>query len=92
MEGLEQKVRAAEEQLASTSAFLKAIQVRLRRRSQGFYEERAPSGLEEKGVGGYLSLEQAVVRRRWGAKKRDYRAMTAALPSKKALQDEWTKL
>ena len=28
---------------------------------------------------------------RWGAKKRNYRAMMAALPSKKAWQDEWTK-
>ena len=29
--------------------------------------------------------------RRWGAKKRDYRAMSAALPLKKAWKDEWTK-
>ena len=30
--------------------------------------------------------------RRWGAKKRDYRALSAALPSRKAWQDEWTTL
>ena len=29
--------------------------------------------------------------RRWGAKKRDYRTMSAALPLKKAWKDEWTK-
>ena len=39
LEELEQKVRTAEEQVASTSAFLKAIRVRMRRRRQGFYEE-----------------------------------------------------
>ena len=37
LEELERKVRIAEEQLASTSAVLKAIPVRLRRRRQGFY-------------------------------------------------------
>ena len=29
--------------------------------------------------------------RRWKAKKRDYRALSAALPSRKAWQDEWAK-
>ena len=38
-EELQQRVRAAEEQLARTSAALKAIRCRLRRRRQSFYEE-----------------------------------------------------
>ena len=78
LEELEQKGRTAEEQLASTSAFLKAIR-------------EAPSGLEEKGPGGYLSLEQAVGWSTMGRQEEGHRAMTAALPSKKAWHDEWTK-
>ena len=38
-EELQQRVRTAKEQLASTSAILKAIRLRLRRRRQSFYEE-----------------------------------------------------
>ena len=38
-EELQQKVRTAEEQLANTSAILKASRLRLRRRRQSFYEE-----------------------------------------------------
>ena len=83
LEELERKVRSAEEQLASTSAVLKATRVRMRRRRQGFYEGelRLATFRWSRLLGG----------RRWGAKKRDCRAMTAALPSRRAWQDEWTK-
>ena len=84
-EELQQRVRVAEEQLARTSAALKAIRCRLRRRRQSFHEEElrlAWKRREMESFAGWPSL---------GAKKRDYRALSAALSSRKAWQDEWTK-
>ena len=91
LEELEQKVLTAEEQLASTSAFLKAIRVRMRRRRQGFYEEELRLAWKKTDLAATFRWSRLLGGRRWGAKKRDYRAMTAALPSKKAWQDQWTK-
>ena len=84
-EELQQRVRVAEEQLARTSAVLKAIRCRLRRRRQSFYEEELRLAWKRRDTfrfAGWPSL---------GAKKRDYRALSAALPSRKAWQDEWTQ-
>ena len=47
---LERNVRIAEEQLASTSAVLKAIRVRMRRRRQGFYVEELHSAWKRRDL------------------------------------------
>ena len=91
LEELERKVRIAEEQLASTSAVLKAIRVRMRRRRQGFCEEELRLAWKRRDLAATFRWSRLLGGRRWGAKKRDYRAMTAALPSRRAWQDEWTK-
>ena len=90
-EELERKVRTADEQLASTSAVLKEIRVRMRRRRQGFYEEEPRLAWKRRDLAATFRWSRLLGGRRWGAKKRDYRAMTAALPSRRAWQDEWTK-
>ena len=90
-EELQQRVRTAKEQLASTSAIFKAIRLRLRRRRQSFYEEELRLAWKTRDVAATFRWSRLLGGRRWGAKKRDYRAMSAALPSKKAWKDEWTK-
>ena len=91
LEELERKVRTAEEQLASTSAVLKTIRVRMRRRRQGFYEEELRLACKRRDLAAIFRWSQLLGGRRWGAKKRDYRAITAVVPSRRAWQDEWTK-
>ena len=90
-EELQQRVRTAKEQLASTSAILKAIRLRLRRRRQSFYEEELRLAWKRRDLAATFRWSRLLGGRRWGAKKRDYRAMSAALPLKKAWKDEWTK-
>ena len=75
-EELLQRVRAAEEQLARTSAALKAI-LRL--------------AWKRRDLAATFRLSRLLGGRPWGAKKRDYRALSAALPSSKGWKDEWTK-
>ena len=88
---LQQRVRTAKEQLASTSAILKAIRLRSRRRRQSFYEEELRLAWKRRDLAATFRWSRLLGGRRWGAKKRDYRAMSAALPLKKAWKDEWTK-
>ena len=90
-EELQHRVRTAKEQLASTSAILKAIRLRLRRRRQSFYEEELRLAWKRRDLAATFRWSRLLGGRRWGAKKRDYRAMSAALPVKKAWKDEWTK-
>ena len=90
-EELQQRVRTAKEQLASTSAILKAIRLRLRRRRQSFYEKELRLVWKRRDLAPTFRWSRLLGGRRWGAKKRDYRAMSAALPLKKAWKDEWTK-
>ena len=90
-EELQQRVRTVKEQLASTSAILKAIRLRLRRRRQSFYEEELRLAWKRRDLAATFRWSRLLGGRRWGAKKRDYRAMFAALPLKKAWKDEWTK-
>ena len=90
-EELQQRVRTAKEQLASTSAILKAIRLRLRRRRQSFYEEELRLAWRRRDLAATFRWSRLLGGRRWGAKKRDYRAMSAALPLKQAWKDEWTK-
>ena len=90
-EEVQQRVRTAKEQLASTSAILKAIRLRLRRRRQSFYEEELRLAWKRRDLAATFRWSRLLGGRRWGAKKRDYRAMSAALPLKKAWKDEWTK-
>ena len=90
-EELQQRVRTAKEQLASTSAILKAIRLRLRRRRQSFYEEELRLAWKRRDLAATFRWSRLLGGRRWGALKRDYRAMSAALPLKKAWKDEWTK-
>ena len=90
-EELQQRVRTAKEQLASTSAILKAIRLRLRRRRQSFYEEELRLAWKRRDLAATFRWSRLLGGRRWGAKKRDYRAMSAALPLKKAWKDEWSK-
>ena len=52
-------LRTTEEQLGSTSAFLKAIRVRMRCRRHGFYEEVLRMAWKRRDLAGYLSLEPA---------------------------------
>ena len=90
-EELQQRVRTAQEQLASTSAILKAIRLRLRRRRQSFYEEELRLAWKRRDLAATFRWSRLLGGRCWGAEKRDYRAMSAALPLKKARKDEWTK-
>ena len=90
-EELQQRVRSAKEQLASTSAILKAIRLRLRRRRQSFYEEELRLAWKRRDLAATFRWSRLLGGRRWGAKERDYRAMSAAHPLKKAWKDEWTK-
>ena len=85
---LQQRVRTAKEQLASTSAILKAIRLRLRRRRQSFYEEELRLAWKRRDLAATFRWSRLLGGRRWGAKKRDYRAMSAALPLKKAWKAE----
>ena len=75
----------------STSAILKTIRLRLRRRRQSFYEEELRLAWKRRDLAATFRWSRLLGGRRWGAKKRDYRAMSAALPLKKAWKDEWTK-
>ena len=84
LEDLEQKARTAEEQLASTSAVLNAVRVRMRRRRQGFYEKELRTVWKRRDLAATIRWSMLLGGRRWGAEKRDCRAMTAALPSMKA--------
>ena len=90
-EELQQRVRAAEEQLARTSAVLMAIRCRLRRRRQSFNEEELRLAWKRRDMAATFRWSRLLGGRRWGATKRDYRALSAARPSRKAWQDEWTK-
>ena len=65
--------------------------MRMRCRRQGFYEEELRLAWKGRDLAATFRWSRLFGGRRWSAKKRDYRAMTAALPSKKAWQDEWTK-
>ena len=89
-EELQQKVRTAEEQLAQTSAALKAIRLRLQRRRQSFYEEELRLAWKRRDLAATFRWSRLLGGRRWGAKKRDYGAISAALPSRKDWKDEWT--
>ena len=89
-EELQQRVRVAEEQLARTSASLKAIRLRPRRRRQSFCEEELRLAWKRRDLAATFRWSRLLGGRRWGVKKRDYRALSAALPSRKAWQDEWT--
>ena len=90
-EELQQRVRVAEEKLARTSATLKAIRNSLRRRRQSFYEEEHRLAWKRRDLAATFRWSRLLGGRRWGAKKTDDRALSAALPSRKAWQDEWTK-
>ena len=90
-EELQQRVLTAKEQLASTSAILKALRLRLRRRRQSFYEEELRLAWKRRDLAATFRWSRLLGGRRWGAKKRDYRAMSAAPPLKKAWKDECTK-
>ena len=91
VESAEVRVRTAEEQLANTSAILKTIRLRLRRRIQSFYEEELRLAWQRRDLAATFRWSRLLGGRRCGTKKRDYRAMSAARPLKKAWQDEWTK-
>ena len=69
---LQQRVRTAKEQLASTSAILKAIRLRLRRRRQSFYEEELRLAWKRRDLAATFRWSRLLCRRRWGAKKRDF--------------------
>ena len=62
-------LRTAEEQLASTSAFLKAIRVQMLRRRQGFYEEVLRTAWKRRDMAGHLSLEPASGRSTLGCRE-----------------------
>ena len=62
-------LRTAEEQLASTSAFLKALRVRIQRRRQGFHEEVLRVAWKRRDLAGYLSLEPASGRSTLGCRE-----------------------
>ena len=90
-EELRRKVIFAEEQLAQKSATLEAIRLRLRRRRQSFYEEELRLAWKRRDWAAMFRWSRLLGGQRWGAKKRDYRALSAALPSRKDWKDEWTK-
>ena len=79
-EEFQQRVRIVKEKLASTSAILKAIRLRLRRRRQSFYEEELRLAWKRRDLAATFRWSRLLGGRRWRAKKRDYRAMSAALP------------
>ena len=83
-------VRTAEEQLASTSAFLKAIRANASSET-GFYEEELRLAWTGTDLAATFRWSRLLGGRPWGSKKRDYRGTTAALPYKKTWQDQWTK-
>ena len=58
---------------------------------QSFYEEELRLAWKRRDLAATFRWSRLLGGRRWGAKKRDYRAMSAALPLKKAWKDEWTK-
>ena len=90
-EELLQRVRAVEEQLVRTSAALKAIRCHLRQRRQSFYEEELQLAWKRRDLAAIFRWSRLLGGRRWGSKKSDHRALSAALPSRNAWKDEWTK-
>ena len=59
--------------------------MRMRRRRQGLNEEELRLTWKRRDPAATFRWSRL---QRWGAKKRDYRAMTAALPSRRAWQEE----
>ena len=60
-------------------------------RRQSFYEEELRLAWKRRDLAATFRWSRLLGGRRWGAKKRDYRAMSAAFPLKKAWKDEWTE-
>ena len=68
-EELQQRVRTAKEQLASTSAILKTIRLRLRRRRQSFYEEELRLAWKRRDFSGHFSMESLARRETLGSQE-----------------------
>ena len=71
-EELQQRVRAAEEQLARTSAPLKATRLRPRRRRQSFYEEELRLAWKRRDLAATFRWSRLLGGRRWGSRCRQH--------------------
>ena len=91
-EELQQRVRIVEEQLARTSAVLMAIRLRLRRRRQSFSEDELRPAWKRRDLAATFRWSRLLGGRRWkGQEEGQQGVLSAALSSRKAWQDEWTK-
>ena len=85
-EELVQRVRAAEEQLARTSAALKAIRCRLRRRRQFFCEEELRLAWKRRDVAATFRWSRLLGGRRWGGQKEGLQGVVGSTPLEKGVE------
>ena len=84
-EELQQRVRVAEEQLVGTSASLKAIRLRLRRRRQSFYEEELRLAWKRRDLAATFRWSRSLGGRRWGGQEEGLQGVVGSTPLEKGV-------